>query len=228
MLVRDVCENNRILSRSNPATMAKMLSYGLIRSYKKGELIFREREDVSQLYFLADGYAALFRINSNQDRKVVFVYGNHEMLNEVVLQEPIASISCVALSDVKVLIFSRKNFREMMEGDFCLTTAVMGSLSLKLRRCYRQLGNTPNTMCLDRQLASKLWKLGRDFGEDEDGKLRIGFEITVTFLADMLGAKRETVSRAVSRFRKARMIALQKNALYILDPEALRLYALNR
>ena len=224
MLIQEALGKNQILQKADVETQKKLISCGHIKKYKKGELIFREREEVLYFFFLAEGYVALYRINKNQDRKVIFVYGNHDMLNEVIVQEPVASITCMALSEVRVLTFYRDEFRDIMEKDAGLTNAVMDSVSLKLRRCYRQLANTPNAMSLDDQLSSKLWKLGRDFGKMEDGKIRIQFDLTITFLADMVGAKRETVSRAVKRFKERKLIEYEKNTIWIMNLEALRCF----
>ena len=227
MQVREACEKNEILKNANPSSMAKMVSYGMLREYRKGETIFREREEVTKLYFLVEGCVALYRINRNQDRKVIFVLGHREMLNEVILQEPVASISCMALTDVKILSFTRRQFKEIVEQDFELSARVMDSLAKKLRRCYHQLSNTPNAMRLDRQVASKLWKLGRDFGQEKDGQVKICFELSITFLADMVGAKRETVSRVVKKLSDEGLIEVKKNYFYLSSLEELREYVLS-
>lgn len=197
-----------------------------VKKYKKGELIFREREEVNKLYFVVDGFTALFRNNYNLDQKVIFVFGKNEILNEVIIQEEIASSSCMALSDVEVLVIQKEKFVEIMKNNFELSKAIIDSISLKLRRCYRQLGNTPNAMKLDKQVASKLWKLGRDFGRVQaEGVVKIGFELSITFLADMVGAKRETVSRVIKKLTQDKLITVKKNCFYILNMEELQKYA---
>ena len=51
-------------------------------------------------------------------------------------------------------------------------------------------------MHMERKIAANLWKLGRDFGMDtEEGKM-IDIDLTITLMADLVGAPRENVSRA--------------------------------
>lgn len=69
----------------------------------------------------------------------------------------------------------------MMEHDFEFTKAVMKSIGRKTRRLYRQLCNTSNTVHVDCQVASKLWKLARDYGEAGPKGIRIKFELSNSF-----------------------------------------------
>lgn len=48
---------------------------------------------------------------------------------------------------------------------------------------------------MERKLAAKLWKLARDFGIGRPEGIEININLSVTLLADMLGAPRETASR---------------------------------
>lgn len=227
--VQAACDQCEMLKNLKKETREKLLSEGMVREYKKGELIFQERENVNRVYFVISGYIALYRINHNHDKKVIFVYKNGAMVNEVVLERPIASIGCQALKDVVVLSFSRKSFLAMMEQDFELTQRVMGSATKKIRRLYRQLGNTSNMVPLENQVASKLWKLGRDFGvqktitvQTDEGDqqrdvIQIDFEMKITFLADMVGAKRESVSRIIKRMAEKQLVTCRNGQFYIYD-----------
>ena len=83
-----------------------------------------------------------------------------------------------------------------MMNDFELTKIVISSLSIKVRRLYRQLKNS-TPIKVEKRVAAKLWKLSKDYGiEVEDGTV-IDMNISITYLADMFGAPRETISRAL-------------------------------
>lgn len=73
-------------------------------------------------------------------------------------------------------------------------------------------------------MAAKLLKLSWDHGvEDEDG-VRIDMNLTVTYLAEMLGSKRETVSRQVKKLNEQGLIMVKKNKFIIPDQEKLSKY----
>lgn len=222
MTIQEACRSCEVLREAGPESLHKIALCGRIQEYQKGELLFRERESVDQMYFLVKGHVALYRINQRNDRKVIFLFRKGEMLNEVILQNPVASISCLALDSILVLKIPRKEFQKILLKDTILCTKVMDSLSIKLRRCYRQLGNTSNSVRLEEQVASKLWKLARDFGVETEKGVRIDFELSITFLADMVGSKRETVSRVVKRLSEKEMISVEKGYFFVKDMEKIK------
>jgi len=76
----------------------------------------------------------------------------------------------------------------------------------------------------EKRVAAKLLKLSWDHGvEDEDG-VRIDMNLTVTYLAEMLGSKRETVSRQVKKLNEQGLIMVKKNKFIIPDQEKLSKY----
>lgn len=224
MTLKEACLVPGILQEANSSTKVKTISYGVLKKYKKGEIIFRDREEVNQIYFVITGYVALYKINKQHDKKVIFVFGSGEALNEVIVEEPISSINCETLSDTVILSFYRHYFLEMMEQDFNFSKAVMNSMAMKIRRLYHQLSNTSNSMHLDKQIASKLWKLSKDFGKEEKDRIEIGFDLSITYLADLVGSKRETVSRVVKKLVDKKLIEIDKNKFIIIDPKGLHNY----
>lgn len=222
MTTQQAVEICPIFQQAGKSVQSQAISCGTLKRYRKNELIFREREEVNRLYFVVCGYVALFRTNCHCDRKIIFICGNGELLNEIVLEEPVASESALAFVDVAVLFFSRYQFLEMMKSSFALSKAVLDASAKKIRRLYHQIANTSNMFLLERQLASKLWKLARDFGVQTEQGTWIAFDMPITFLADMLGSKRETVSRAVRALKDKEVLQVKKNRFLIPDMDRLQ------
>lgn len=211
-----------ILKEIKPESAEKLISCSVLRKYRKNENIFRERESVNRFYFVISGYVGLYRINRNLDKKVIFVCGLGVMLNEVIAESPVASISCCALGEVTVLSVGRERFLEVMESDPKLMKLVMISSAKKIRRLYRQLGNTSNMMHLEEQVSSKLWKLAKDFGVKKGDYIKIDFDMSITFLADMVGSKRESVSRIIKKLTEKNLVKIERNRFLIYDAEGLK------
>lgn len=220
-----------VLAKASDESRRALAEIGKWQSIQKEEILFRERERVDEVYFVADGFVALYRVMHTHDYKAVFVCAKGDMLNEVVLDEPVASVSCRALSpEVKLLAIDRNAFLDIMENDCGLRRAVFSSLSKKLRRTYHQLGNSGNSLRLDRQVAAKMYKLGRDFGEMRQGEdgLWIGFPLSITFLAELVGSKRETVSRVVKKLADMGFVRTDQGGFWIADLERLKEYVHHR
>ena len=111
-----------------------------------------------------------------------------------------------------------------MEQDFALARTLLAYQEQKIRRLEYQLKNTVGNVYLERKLASKLWKLARDFGVPSQNGILIDMDLTVTFLADLLGAPRENTSRACRKLCGLGLIHMEKKKITLPDPEQLKLW----
>lgn len=85
-------------------------------------------------------------------------------------------------------------------------------------RLGHQLKNTVGSIYMERKLAAKLWKLARDFGIERPEGIEIDINMTITFLADMLGAPRETTSKTCKALSDYGLISMKKKRITIVDP----------
>lgn len=217
----------KVLNNINSSTKKNLFKYSQIKRYKKGEHLFLDRDRVDTIYFILDGIASLYKLNTSHDKKVIFIYGKGDILNEVILQKNMTSLNCELLSDCEVLEIPAKKLLEVMSCDFQLCRNIMDSMAFKIRRLYHQLKNTSNSIRLDKQIASKLWKLSRDFGIDTEEGVEINFNLSISYLADMLGSKRETVSRQLKILSEKGLIIVKRNRFIIVDRENLLKYFRN-
>ena len=210
-----------LLEHATNTSKTLFFENSIIRTYKKGESVFRDKEQVNVFYFLLSGYLSLYKISNNHEKKVIFICRPGEIINEVMIQKDYASIYAETLSKCEILAIEKKTLRSLMAQDYAIAESMMASMTSKIRRLYRQLKNTPNSIKLDHQLASKIWKLGRDFGSPTENGIEIKFDITISFLADMLGTKRETVSRQFQKLSSLGIVSFNRRKLCITDLQAL-------
>lgn len=213
-----------ILNHANPSSLAEIAAFAYLKKVPKGSQLFQDREEISSLYILVSGRASLYKVNSLGEKKVIFVYGPGKMLNEDILQSLAVAISCEMLEDSCVLALPMKQFRLVMWKDSGLANAVVESMALKIRRMYRQLKNTTNSLIGEKRLAAKIYKLSKDYGVAEEHGIRIDMNLTITYLAEMLGSKRETVSRQAKKLRELELIEVHKNYIIVLDQKKLSNY----
>jgi CRP-like cAMP-binding protein len=221
MTVEEAFGKITALASASPAIMAELAAQGALRRCQKGEHLFFDKEPVEQIYCLAEGFAALYKLNGNGEKRGIFIYGAGAILNEVVLDAKSASINCEILHDSLVLCLNRDRFLRACSRDFALAKAVMDSMSLKIRRLYHQLKNTSNDVHLDKRIAARLWKLSRDHGVPAKEGVEIGFDLSITFLAELLGSQRETVSRKLKSLTDQGLVVMGRNRFVIPDREKL-------
>ncbi len=225
MNIRTAVDTVPLFTQASSPAKAKILSYGIHKRYEKGEYLFRVRDVVSSIYIVLSGLVVLERTDRDSNRRAIFILEQGSIINEVILEEAISSINCYALTDLEVVCFPRNQFLEIMETDFPFTKAVIDSMSMKIRRLYHQLENTTKMNTLSNQVASRLWKLGRDFGVQKDDCLELPFEMSITFLAGLVGSNRETVSRVVKKMAQENILSIRSGKCKIYDVEKLKDFA---
>ena len=204
MEISEAIQKCTILNNASETIKESVQKNGQIVLQEKGVPIFRERERVDTLYFIVEGYVVLYRA----------------LLNEVIVEKPIASISAEPLCDTLMLKIPRKYFMDYME-DAAFSREVVYSSTKKIRKMYHQLANTSNSFRLEKQIIAKVWKLARDYGIETPSGIQIPFKVTITFLADMLGAKRESVSRVMGHLKKSNLIEYQEKLILVPDIDKL-------
>lgn len=208
--------NRSLFSQLPEALAASLLKAGTKKSVPKGTVLFEEQDCCPELLILLEGYAALYRSSFQGENRVIFLCSKGEVLNEVCLEREKTSICAKALSDVILLSVPIAKLEELIQQQPKLGYALYCSLAQKTRRLYHKVGNTNGTYPIKDRLSALLRKLARDYGIPGENGVTIGFELTVNLLSNMLGAKRETVSRALSDLKRCGSITHENGVLTIL------------
>lgn len=186
-------------------TLLKLSTIGIKVVARKGQHIFRDKEEVNTVYIVLKGKISLYKLSENSNKKVIFILGRDKIINEVILDDLPSSINCEVFEEGELLTINRLDFLELMKEDFELTISVVNSLSIKVRRLYRQLKNT-TPLKIEKKVAAKLWKLAKDYGVTTEDGILIDLNITITYLADLFGSQRETISRALGQLEDLKLI----------------------
>ena len=194
----------------------------MIKKLKKSQILFSERQCVNNTYIVLEGKVTMYRLSEKGQKRVVFILNKGEIINESIFDNYTASISCEAFEDSEIISISKVDLLNIMKLDFKLTEVVLYSMSKKIRRLYRQIKNTV-PIKMDKRVAAKLWKLSKDYGVEIPEGILIDIKISITYLSDMLGSSRETISRAVKELEILGMIKI-KDRKFIVNREKLNKY----
>lgn len=205
----------------SPETLDVLWSRGRVESFPRESVIVRAREPLNSVFIQLTGKTIIYNLTHTGKRKIIFIFGPGTLLNEHVLNFHDASFFCETIEQSRIFIIPSVWFLEEMEKDFSLTRAVLEAQERKIWRMGHQLKNTMGSIYMERKLAAKLWKLSRDFGKESPEGIEIDIRLTITFLADMLGAPRETTSRLCKTLTEFGLIRMEKKRIYIVNPEKL-------
>lgn len=224
MSEKEVIKELSLLNDISPELSETLVNAGKIIEYPKGKILMRQREPVDAIYFQLSGKSMIYNLTHHGKRKILFIYGKGTLLNENIFNNYNASVYCETLEKSKVLVITVSDMNRLMEQNYSLVKAIIEAQEKKIWRLGHQLKNTNSSIFLEKKLAAKLWKLSRDFGIDTEKGREIDINLSVTFLADMLGVSRETTSRVFSTLVGLGLVKQNKKRIIILDGEALSDY----
>lgn len=226
------------LQNVNPETIRCLKEQGKIVNMKKGAICYRASEEQDNVYIMMDGQAVIYTLTRCGNRKIIFIYGGGALLNESIISQNKTTVFCDTIVPSKVFVIRNSVFCKLMEQDFSLVRAVMAAQERKLWRTSHQLKNTLGSIYLEKKLAAKLWKLARDFGEPArlpelssadlpqdavpvKNPVKIDISLSITFLADLLGAPRETTSRVCKNLVSRGLIVMEKRTIIVRNMDCL-------
>ncbi len=207
-----------------PETLEYLWKVGKVHEYAKGTILIRGKEPVAHVYIQMSGKSIQYNLTHQGKRKILFIFGRDILLNEHVFNHCMTSIYCETLEKSEIFVIPVAEFIKQMAADFKLTENVLEAQERKMWRLSHQLKNTMSSVYLERKLASKLWKLCRDFGIDVEEGREIDINMTITFLADMLGVPRETTSRVCSTLAEYGLIKVNKKRIVIINADKLKAF----
>ena len=111
MTAKEALEKADFFSAASAGSRDEIAGFAYIRRYGKGARVFYDREASTCLYFLVEGVASLYKINSLGEKKVIFVYGPGNLLNEDSLQRLTSAVTCEVREDSLVMALPAELFK---------------------------------------------------------------------------------------------------------------------
>ena len=198
-----------------------LLNMGNLYQYSRKEIIFHAGIYEEQVYLLMDGEVMIYNLTRHGNKKILFILGKGHLLNHNIISQKPVSIFCEVIHSACILQIPLKPFIELMREHMALTQAVMMEYEHYIWRLSHQLKNTSGNLLIERKIAAKLWKLGRDFGQPSPDGIYIHVKITMTLLADFVGAPRENISRACKSLTKRGLLIYRDQHFILPNPTEL-------
>jgi CRP-like cAMP-binding protein len=191
------------------------------RSVAKGEIIFQEGEPGDRMYVILEGKVKLGQSSNDGRESLLAILGPGEMFGELSLFDPGQRTStATALTDAVILALSNEQLRPWLAGRPEVAAALLQALARRLRRTNEAMADLVFSDVPGR-VAKALMDLGEKFGEVTGEGLMVTHDMTQEELAQLVGASRETVNKALADFAQRGWIRLESRQVMILDIERL-------
>ena len=185
----------------------------------KGEILFREGETEDRLYVVVAGKIKLGRSGSAGRENLLAVLGPGQMFGELSVFDPgPRSTTATAVTAVEVRTLEHDELMRWIEGHPEVARSLLGQLAARLRRANDVVADLVFSDVPGR-VAKQLLELARRFGDRKDDGVHVHHDLTQEELAQLVGASRETVNKALADFAARGWIRLEPRSVTLLDVE---------
>jgi len=187
----------------------------------KGDVLFHEGEIGDRMYVILEGKVKLGQTSGDGRESLLGVLGPGEMFGELSLFDPgVRTSTATALTDAVVLGLSNDQLRPWLTGRPEVAASLLQALARRLRRTNEAMADLVFSDVPGR-VAKALMDLGEKFGTVTPEGLVVTHDMTQEELAQLVGASRETVNKALADFAQRGWIRLESRQVLILDVERL-------
>ena len=217
----DVLSRAPMFAALDPEAAAALRSSMDTVNMNKGQVLFNEGERGERLYIITDGKMKLGHTSSDGRESLLAVLGPGELLGELSLFDPgPRTATATALTETTLMGLGHSALRPWLTGRPEVAEALLRALAQRLRRTNDQMADLVFSDVPGR-VAKTLLELGEKFGRPLPDGIHVTHDMTQEELAQLVGASRETVNKALADFAARGWIRLESRSVILIDPERL-------
>ena len=187
----------------------------------KGGILFKEGDSGEHVYVIVEGKLKLGTSSGDGRENLLSILGPGEMFGELSLFDPGPRTStATAVTDAKLLSLSHAKLIPWLRENPDVSLQLLARLAQRLRRTNEAVGDRVFSDVPGR-VAKALIDLGERFGKESPEGLFVHHDLTQEELAQLVGASRETVNKALADFAGRGWLRLDGRAVLITDLERL-------
>ena len=187
----------------------------------RGEVLFHEGDPGDSLYVVLRGKIKLGRTSGDGRENLVAVLGPGEMFGELSLFDPgPRSAGATALVDSTLLGLSQDELTPWLATRPDVARALLRAIARRLRRTNDSMSDLVFSDVPGR-VAKALLDLSARFGTAADDGIHVAHDMTQEELAQLVGASRETVNKALADFAGRGWLRLEARAVVLTNVERL-------
>lgn len=194
----------------------------MLKTFDRDDVLFYEGDESRHLYIIRDGSIKVVRTLSNGRELIVGIFRQNDAVGEAALIDGVGyPATAVGQDPGAVWVLPRNDYLAWIERFPSGAMAVIRDMTLHMR-ALRQRVEDLGGGGVDYRLARVLCTLCARFGSDDGDGIRIDARLTRQDLADLVGARIETVIRSLSKWQRKGLIAPRQDALVVADLEYLQ------
>ena len=192
-----------------------------LQHMERGDVLFHEGDSGDRLYVIGEGKIKLGRSSADGRENLLAILGPGEMFGELSLFDPGArTATATAVAETQVVGLTHEQLKSFLADRPDAASTLLAALARRLRRTNESLADLVFTDVPGR-VAKALIDLAGRFGRPVDGGVMVSHDLTQEELAQLVGASRETVNKALADFASRGWVRLEPRSVVIMDVERL-------
>jgi len=188
---------------------------------RRGDVLFHEGDAGDKLYIVTEGKVKLGRTSSDGRENLLAILGPGQMFGELSLFDPgPRSATVTVVTDTTFSSLSHEDLLLWLDGRPGIARGLLAQLAGRLRKSNDVAAELVFSDVPGR-VAKALLDLADRFGRTADDGVHVHHDLTQEELAQLVGASRETVNKALADFASRGWLRLEPRSVVIMDLERL-------
>jgi CRP/FNR family transcriptional regulator, cyclic AMP receptor protein len=189
--------------------------------FAPGQVIYTRGDLGAELYIITDGKVKLGRCADDGRENILSVLAPPDMFGELAILDPGPQPwNATAITEVRAVAVDRMQLQAWIAEYPAIANRLLRFMARRVRHTTDILADLA-FIDAPARVAKQLLGLAQRFGIPENGSMRVTHDLTQEELAQLVGATRETVNKALSDFRNRGWIRVDGKSVLISDSERL-------
>ncbi|WP_240541771.1 Crp/Fnr family transcriptional regulator [Bifidobacterium simiarum] len=218
---RNALLHTALFKQVRPEEADQLLPHLQRRYYAKGDTIFREGDTDHRIYLVENGRVKLTRESSDHRIHLLSITGRGELLGEIPVFDPTGgprtASAIVMTNGTTVSSMERSAMFDWLDEHPRVAIDMLQVMANRARLNNERIGDLV-FMDVPGRLAKTLIDLAQRFGEPSEDGLVVPHDLTQEEMAQLVGASRETVNKALMEFTQRGWISRKGRTIIIYQP----------
>ncbi|WP_369736378.1 Crp/Fnr family transcriptional regulator [Mycobacterium servetii] len=220
-VLAQILNRTGILRRVEPDAAAELTGQLQAVEFRSGETIFAQGDPGDRVYVIVSGTVKISLAGPGGRAHLRAILGPADAFGELAVFDPgPRSCTATAITDARAVWLDRATLRAWMARWPAIAEQLLQALTQRLKVTEDQQVELVSSDVASR-VAHQLLVLARRFGTREGDGLRLAHELSQDELAQLVGADRVSVNKALRTFTTRGWIRPDGKSVLILDPGAL-------
>jgi len=204
-----------------PEDLVRVADVAVPRSFRTGEVVFRENDDSDTCYVVRSGHARAVREHADGRQITLATFGPGDIFGELAMfDDERRSATVEAVDALDVLGIPGVDMRALLARHPEIALKLVIALGRRLRAANERLARQ-SFQTVQSRVAAVLAQLVDQARAEGAGERDVLLTATQAELAQLAGSSRESASRFLAVLERAGVISQGRGRLTVHDPEAL-------